>query len=115
MARLWAGRRSCDGFSSTCSFLSAAAVSARRSWARLWASCTETHAARFLWDGEPTRYRRATALFRPPSPKPIVQLLLQWAFQHHLLRETDIGFRLIGLPYVTSWWQVVQSTSVLRF
>src|SRR6266487_1498921 len=53
---------------------------------------------RFLWDGEPTRYHREVTLFRPPSPKPIVQLLLQWAFQHHLLRETDIGFRLIGLP-----------------
>ena len=58
---------------------------------------------------------QSAALFRPPSPKPIVQLSLQWAFQHHLLHETDIGFRLIGLPYVTSWWQVVQSTSVLRF
>jgi hypothetical protein len=58
---------------------------------------------------------QSAALFRPPSPKPIVQLSLQWAFQHHLLHEADIGFRLIGLPYVTSWWQVVQSTSVLRF
>ena len=50
-----------------------------------------------LWDGEPTRYHRAVVLFRPPSPTPIVQLSLQWAFQHHLLHETDIGFRLIGL------------------
>ena len=58
---------------------------------------------------------RSAALFRPPSPKPIVQLSLQWAFQHHRLRETDIGFRLIGLPYVTSWWQVAHNTSVLRF
>ena len=41
---------------------------------------------------------QSAALFRPPSPKPIVQLSLQWAFQHHLVCETDIGFRLIGLP-----------------
>src|SRR6266487_2572428 len=82
--------------------------------AHLSSNISALHAL-FLWDGEPTRYHRTAALFRPPSPKPIVQLLLQWAFQHHLLREMDIGLRLIGLPYVTSWWQVTHNTSVLRF
>jgi hypothetical protein len=51
-----------------------------------------------LWDGKPTRYTIADALFRLPSPKPIMHLSVQWAFQHHLICETDFGLRLIGLP-----------------
>ena len=52
----------------------------------------------FSGDGRPTRYRIAAALFRPPSPKPDVHLSMHPAFQRHIFRETDTGFRLIGLP-----------------
>jgi hypothetical protein len=77
-------------------------------WARVWGGELKVDTLLY-WCFNPIRplylvgwgadeVPQSAALFRPPSPKPIVQLSLQWAFQHHRLRETDIGFRLIGLP-----------------
>src|SRR5215471_6060958 len=41
------------------------------------------------WEADEVRH--CYALFRPPSPKPIVQLSLQWAFQWHPFYVSGLG------------------------